>query len=87
MPRGPTGAFPLAVQLTGTPLTFHQDRRLRRCTLGQLGPVFLLVDGYLAHRPGVHHTEFVACAEGRLELFLLPGFRSSWTDARSESAG
>jgi hypothetical protein len=87
MPRGPTGAFPLAVQLTGTPLTFHQDRPPARLQAGQLGPVFLLVDGYLAHRPGGHHTEFVACAEGRLKLFLLPGFRSSWTDARPESAG
>ena len=37
------------------------------------GPVYLVVDGHPAHRARAT-TEFVASTEGRLRLFLLPGY-------------
>lgn len=37
------------------------------------GPVYLIVDGHPTHRAKIT-TEFVASTDGRLKLFLLPGY-------------
>jgi transposase len=45
----------------------------RRLLRDHPGPVYLVVDGHPAHRARAT-TEFVASTEGRLRLFLLPGY-------------
>ncbi len=36
-------------------------------------PIFLVVEGHPAHRANIV-SQFIASSEGRLRLFLLPGY-------------
>jgi transposase len=66
---------------------------LKRLIHGQGQPVFLIVDGHPVHKSKMV-KKFVESAEGRLRLFILPGYSPdlnpdelAWSQVKHHTAG